>query len=38
MPLFWERSVIEITPVRVILWREGKTNAAPEVHEIGAMV
>lgn len=34
MPLFWERAVIEITPVRVLLWREGNTNAAPEVHEL----
>ncbi len=33
MPLFWERAVIEITPVRVLVWREGNTNAAPEMHE-----
>ena len=38
MPLFWERSVIEITPIRVILWREGRTDAAPEVHELGVSV
>ncbi|MDQ3878668.1 MAG: pyridoxamine 5'-phosphate oxidase family protein [Actinomycetota bacterium] len=35
MPLFWERAVIEITPVRILLWRNGDTHAAPEVHELG---
>ncbi|MFN2593363.1 MAG: pyridoxamine 5'-phosphate oxidase family protein [Actinomycetota bacterium] len=35
MPLFWERAVIEITPLRVLVWRQGKTDAAPEVHELG---
>lgn len=38
MPLFWERSVIEITPVRAIVWRDGRMDSAPEVHEIGVRV
>jgi hypothetical protein len=36
MPLFWERSVIEITPVRAFLWVSGNTVERPEVFEIGA--
>ena len=31
MPLFWERSVIEIVPRRAILWTDGDTSKAPEV-------
>ena len=34
MPLFWERAVIEITPRRVLIWRGGRTDADPEVHEL----
>ena len=34
MPLFWERSVIEITPTRAFLWTTGDTAIAPEVFEI----
>jgi nitroimidazol reductase NimA-like FMN-containing flavoprotein (pyridoxamine 5'-phosphate oxidase superfamily) len=34
MPLFWERSVIEITPRRALLWREGKTDQAPETFDL----
>ena len=30
MPLFWERSVIEITPRRGLIWRGGRTDQAPE--------
>lgn len=30
MPLFWERSVIEITPRRGLLWGDGRTQEAPE--------
>lgn len=33
MPLFWERAVIEITPRRVLIWREGRTDSEPEVFE-----
>ena len=36
MPLFWERSVIEITPVRAYLWTSGRSVDRPEVFEIGA--
>jgi general stress protein 26 len=31
MPLFWERSVIEITPRRAFLWATGETTSQPEV-------
>lgn len=33
MPLFWERAVIEIVPRRAFLWREGRTDLAPEVFQ-----
>lgn len=35
MPLFWERSIIEIVPTRAFLWGTGETNRAPEVFELG---
>ncbi len=31
LPLFWERSVIEITPRRVTYWPEGDTSRPPDV-------
>ncbi|MGH2730926.1 MAG: pyridoxamine 5'-phosphate oxidase family protein [Actinomycetota bacterium] len=34
MPLFWERSIIEITPRRVLLWPEDGTQKEPEVHDV----
>jgi nitroimidazol reductase NimA-like FMN-containing flavoprotein (pyridoxamine 5'-phosphate oxidase superfamily) len=34
MPLFWERSVIEITPRRVLLWAGGETTSAPDVFTV----
>ena len=37
MPLFWERSIIEIEPRRVLWWPEGKTDREPQVHEIAGM-
>lgn len=30
MPLFWERSVIEVTPRRGLIWRDGRTDQSPE--------
>ena len=33
MPLFWERSVIEITPKRALLWKEGRTDREPETFD-----
>ena len=38
MPLFWERSIIEITPVRSYLWADGRSDQSPEVFEVGAAV
>lgn len=35
MPLFWERSVIEIVPTRAFLWSSADTRQAPEVFELG---
>jgi nitroimidazol reductase NimA-like FMN-containing flavoprotein (pyridoxamine 5'-phosphate oxidase superfamily) len=35
MPLFWERSVIEITPVRAFLWESGVGDQSPEVITVG---
>jgi nitroimidazol reductase NimA-like FMN-containing flavoprotein (pyridoxamine 5'-phosphate oxidase superfamily) len=34
LPLFWERSLIEITPRRVLLWEGGHTDAPPKVFEV----
>ena len=31
IPLFFERSVIEIAPTRVLYWEGGRTDQAPEV-------
>lgn len=36
MPLFWERAVIEITPRRVMVWEDGRTESTPRVFEPGA--
>ena len=33
LPLFWERSLIEITPRRVLVWPDGKTDRPPVIHE-----
>ena len=38
MPLFWERSVIEITPTRAFLWSTGETDRAPEVFDLAGAV
>ena len=34
LPLFWERSMIEVTPRRVLVWDGGRTDRAPVVHEL----
>ncbi|MGH2692458.1 MAG: pyridoxamine 5'-phosphate oxidase family protein [Actinomycetota bacterium] len=34
LPLFWERSLIEITPRRVLVWPKGWTDRPPAVHEL----
>ncbi len=34
LPLFWERSIIEIEPSKVYAWPEGDANAAPKVFEV----
>lgn len=35
MPLFWERSIIEIVPTRAFLWATGETDQSPEVYDLG---
>jgi general stress protein 26 len=35
LPLFFERSLIEITPRRVLYWPEGDAAAAPEATAVG---
>ena len=35
LPLFFERSLIEITPRRVLLWSGGDTSSAPSVTSVG---
>lgn len=37
LPLFFERSIIEITPRRVLYWPEGNTDNAPQVSEVGTV-
>jgi general stress protein 26 len=34
IPLFFERSVIEITPRRVLWWEDGRTSAPAAVYEL----
>ncbi|MFN2465570.1 MAG: pyridoxamine 5'-phosphate oxidase family protein [Candidatus Dormibacteria bacterium] len=34
LPLFWERSVIEVTPRRVTWWPGGDTSGEPQVVEL----
>ena len=34
MPLFWERSVIEIVPRKVLWWPEGNTERDPQIFEL----
>lgn len=38
IPLFFERSIIEVTPVRVLLWDDGDTNRAPNVFTLEGVV
>jgi hypothetical protein len=33
LPLFWERSVIEIDPKKIYLWPAGDTNVQPRIYE-----
>src|SRR5215217_2705433 len=36
LPLFFERSLIEITPRRVLYWSDGDTASPPDVTAVGA--
>jgi len=36
LPLFFERSLIEITTRRVLYWPEGRSSVAPQVTTVGA--
>jgi general stress protein 26 len=37
LPLFWERSLIEVTPRRVLVWKGGRTDRPPAVHELSGV-
>jgi general stress protein 26 len=34
LPLFWERGLIEVTPRKVFLWKEGDTTKPPKIYEL----
>ena len=34
IPLFFERGVIEVTPVRAYLWKDARTDLPPRVYEL----
>jgi general stress protein 26 len=34
LPLFWERSLIEITPRRVLVWAGGRLDRPPTIHQL----
>jgi general stress protein 26 len=34
LPLFFERAVIEVKPLRAFLWEDGRTDRAPQVFEL----
>lgn len=34
LPLFWERSVVEIAPLKVYAWPNGDANSSPTVYEV----
>ena len=36
LPLFFERAVISVEPRRALLWRDGRTDRAPETVEVAA--
>ncbi len=38
MPLFWERAVIEITPRKVLWWKDGRTDSQPEAVDLQGAV
>ena len=35
LPLFFERSLIEITPRRVLYWADGDAATAPQATDVG---
>jgi general stress protein 26 len=35
LPLFFERSLIQITPRRALYWSDGRTDRAPEISVVG---
>ena len=34
LPLFWERSIVEIDPSKVYLWPNGDPNSEPNIYEV----
>jgi general stress protein 26 len=37
LPLFWERSLIEVTPRRVLIWKGGRIDRPPTVSELSGV-
>ena len=37
IPLFFERSIIQITPRRVLYWEGGSTDTAPQISELAEL-
>lgn len=34
LPLFWERSVVEVAPTKVYFWTQGDTDSQPDVYRV----
>jgi nitroimidazol reductase NimA-like FMN-containing flavoprotein (pyridoxamine 5'-phosphate oxidase superfamily) len=37
MPMFWERTLIEVTPRRALLWEDGRTDRPPREFEVAGV-
>lgn len=37
LPLFWQRALIEMTPRKVFVWEDGRTDTVPSVYEPAAV-
>ena len=38
LPLFFERAIIEVRPLRAFLWEDGRTDRPPQVFELAGAV
>lgn len=37
LPLFWERALIEVTPRRVMVWKQGNTRVEPTTYDLAGV-